>query len=214
MGHWRLTTSSRPERAGKRATLPSERKRGVDVIDEIVLRYAFLGALFGGFAVAFLLFFLTGRGLRPRVRIPRLRLFKLPKMKRERFPGQVPVTVSAFLLGFGAAGLLLSERLGMNSVVSLAGATGSGGVLVVAVVALFRRLFGGEATPMAGGTLVGTMCHVCLAIPVDGVGAVAYHAEGKRHTMPARSVNGHGLPTQTKVLISDQRSGVALVEEF
>lgn len=173
------------------------------------LRYAFISALLGGFSVSLLLFLLTGRGFRLRVRLPRLL-----RARRERFPGQVPVTVSAFLLGFGAAGLVLSETLGFGAFVSILGATLSGGILVAAVVALLRRLFGGEATPMAGGTLVGTACHVCLAIPDDGVGAVAYHAEGKRHTMPARTADGHAVAPRTEVLISDLRAGVAVVEEF
>ncbi|MGV3614689.1 MAG: hypothetical protein ACO1SV_05060 [Fimbriimonas sp.] len=178
-------------------------------MDVSYLRYAFLGALFGGLTVALLLFLMTGRGLRLRVKPPRVL-----RARRERFPGQVPVTLSTFLLGFGAMGLLLSERLGWSPLASLGGAVLSGGILVAAIVAFFRRLFGGEATPMTGGTLVGTVCHVCLAIPSDGVGAVAYHAEGKRHTMAARTVDGHGLSSQTQVLISDLRAGVALVEEF
>jgi|GEM_PF-6044376 len=183
------------------------------VMDNSNLRIVFLGALLGGFSVALLLFLATGRGLRLRIRLPRLKLLRL-RVQGERFPGQVPVTLASFLLGFGAAGLLLSETLRLAAPVSLLAAIGSGGILVVAVVATFRRLFGGEATPMAGGTLVGTVCHVCLAIPSDGVGAVAYHAEGKRHTMPARASQGHALPSQCRVLISDLRAGVALVEEF
>lgn len=181
------------------------------MVMDLYLRYAFLSALLGGFSVSLLLFLLTGRGFRLRVRLPRLRFLK---PRHERFPGQVPVTVSAFLLGFGAMGLLLSETLGYGPIASLGGAALSGVGLVAAVVSLFRRLFGGEATPMTGGTLVGTQCHVCLAIPNDGVGAVAYHAEGKRHTMPARTVDGHAVPPRTEVLIADLRSGVAVVEEF
>ena len=101
-----------------------------------------------------------------------------------------------------------------NDLGSISGGIVAGGILRTLAIAGLRRLTGGEATAMQGGSLVGTVGRVCLAIPADGVGAVAYHAEGKRHTVAARSAANLSLAVDVRVLVTDLRRGVALVEEF
>lgn len=175
-------------------------------MDRSNLRILFTSALFLGLALAALLFLAGGHLLRVRFRLPRV----LRVRKRESIPGGTAISVSAFLLGFGGAGFLSSDRLFL----ALPIAAVTGGVLSALTIALFRRLVGGEGVAMAGGTIVGTPCRVSLAIPANGVGAVAYHAEGKRHTVPARAADDAALSPDTKVLITDLRKGVALVEEI
>lgn len=158
------------------------------------LRILFTSALLLGLALATLLFFAGGHLLRVRIRLPRLW-----RKRRESIPGGTAISASAFLMGFGGAGLILSDRPFLALPV---------------VIGLLGRLTGGEGVAMKGGTIVGTPCRVSLAIPADGVGAVVYHAEGKRHTIAARSAGNHALPSATRVLITDLQKGVALVEEF
>ncbi|RYG35413.1 hypothetical protein EON81_12775 [bacterium] len=179
------------------------------------LRILFSGALLLGLALAALLFLFGGRAPRLHVRLPWLRLcLRAGRVRQSEIPGGVPISVATFLMGFGASGLIFSDSLRASPVVSILGAVALGGVLRLAVVLSLRRLVGGEAVAMEGGTIVGTVCRVSLAIPADGVGAVAYHAEGKRHTMAARSADAHPLSADSRVLVTDLRKGVALVEEF
>lgn len=176
---------------------------GVSMLGLVTDRVLYGGALAAGLLLASLLFFA------PHLRVPRFLRGRL-RARKERFPGQVPVTASVFLLGFGGSGTLLNANL--SNWLTLPISLVAGVLLVVAAVALFTRIFGGEAEAMTGQTLVGSLAQVSLTIPENGVGAIAYIAEGKRHTLPARSSQGISLETHTRVLILDLRSGTALVD--
>lgn len=117
---------------------------------------------------------------------------------------------------FGGIGLFCRSNLQLDPLASVWFATGGAmAATVLAVFALWQYFIAGaEASEVRGGTLLGKIAHVSIAIPQDGVGAVAFVAEGKRVSIPARARNGHALDQRSAVMIVDMLGHTAVVEEL
>jgi class 3 adenylate cyclase len=126
-----------------------------------------------------------------------------------------PVTVTMFGTAFGGVGLIGSHALALPALFSLPVALLSG--LMIAGVAFyaFSKLFqvtesSSEAHVME---LVGLEAEVITAIPLQGLGEVAYVARGTRFTAPARSEDGKLHPAPSKVLIARIMDNIFCVRE-
>jgi len=130
-------------------------------------------------------------------------------------PSTLPIFTALLATFFGAIGLLCGHSFHLSPSTSLLTAAIGGVVATVAVAVAVRRYFlvGAAASEVRGGVLLGAMGHISVAIPDGGVGAIAYIAEGKRVTMPARSKHGQALPQRTRVMITDIVGHTAVVEE-
>lgn len=61
------------------------------------------------------------------------------------------------------------------------------------------------------GLIVGSIAHVAVRIPENGVGLIALVVGSRRTTLPARCCDGGGIARSTEVVVIDMRGRVALV---
>ena len=89
---------------------------------------------------------------------------------------------------------------------TLIGATVTAGLIGAGVVAH-------AAWSRANGStlIVGSVAHVALTIPENGVGLIALVVGSRRTTLPARHHDGHAVPRGTEVAIVEMRGRVAVV---
>ena len=62
--------------------------------------------------------------------------------------------------------------------------------------------------------IVGSLAHVCVAIPRRGVGSIALVIGSRRTTLPARCSEGSAIARGTEVVVIGRRDRVALVTPF
>jgi membrane protein implicated in regulation of membrane protease activity len=130
-------------------------------------------------------------------------------------PGTVPIFLGLFATVFGGAGLIVHGQLHWGGLPSVLLAIVAGLVLSLATAYGLWAYFlsGSGASEVRGGSPLGTIGHVSLAIPAGGVGAIAFMAEGKRVTMPARTKDRTELAQKTAIIIVDIDGHQAVVEE-
>ena len=135
-------------------------------------------------------------------------------MRHDTPPSSAPVWAGAFLTVFGLVGLVAHVLVGIGGTGSLAVA-GAGGVTASSLMVRWMgRYFGGNLEPVTSNVLIGTPGHVTVAIPPDGVGAIAYVADGKRVTMAARGEDGRAISQGRQIMVVDIRRHVAHVVEL
>lgn len=171
-----------------------------------IAEWLFAASLLSGFGFALLLavpFRLRrfSRGGRRRLRLGRIVIE----------PDLLPAAIGAFLATFGASGLLLHAR-GLEAGMSVLGAVAIGMAASSLFVRVLIRFISESGHEMEGRAIAGVVGHIALSIPQGGVGTVAYDADGRRATAPARSSDRLPLPTGTRVLVMDIANGVAVVE--
>jgi membrane protein implicated in regulation of membrane protease activity len=122
-----------------------------------------------------------------------------------------PVTIATFATAFGGTGMVL-DRIGLPGFLSVLGATAGGGMTAAAVFYLFYRVF--RVTQSTSGVsarqAIGREAEVIVTIPEKGVGEIAYVLGGRRFNAPARTEDGSGLHSRSRVVIVG-RTGALLV---
>ena len=128
-------------------------------------------------------------------------------------PSLSPITIASFITAFGSFGLLAVYLFNVSDRFSLLWAGGGG--LVVAIIAHFA--FGYFLIAPQGSSevtardILGLTAEVITPIPADGVGQVAFVAQGRRVTFSARSAGGTPVPKNTLVSIESFTGSVAVV---
>ncbi|MFB0533849.1 MAG: hypothetical protein ACETWR_02590 [Anaerolineae bacterium] len=128
-------------------------------------------------------------------------------------PSLSPITIASFITAFGSFGLLAVYLFNVSDRFSLLWAGGGG--LVVAIIAHFA--FGYFLIAPQGSSevtardILGLTAEVITPIPADGVGQVAFVAQGRRVTFSARSAGGVPVPKNTLVSIESFTGSVAVV---
>ena len=129
-------------------------------------------------------------------------------------PSLSPVTIASFVTAFGSFGLLAVYLFNVSDRFSLLWASGGG--LVVAIIAHFA--FGYFLIAPQGSSevtardIIGLTAEVITPISADGVGQVAFVAQGRRVTFSARSTGGASVPKGTLVFIQNFTGSVAMVQ--
>lgn len=145
----------------------------------------------------------------------RIRLFRRLLRRKSGAKGlAVPVPFGLFLTAFGFSGLIFERGFEWPWTVTLFAAATTGTVLFAAAGFFLSRFFADTADSLQGGILRGVTGHVSLAIPENGIGRIAYIADGKRATVAARTVRGEALPGGTRIMIIEFRDRIALVEQL
>lgn len=131
-------------------------------------------------------------------------------------PGTLPIMLGLFATLFGGMGLFCRSNLQLDALPSVWFATGGAAAGTVVIVFALWQYFiaGAAASEVRGESPLGKIGHIAIAIPEDGVGAVAYMTEGKRISIPARARNGHALDQRAAVMIVDMLGHTAVVEEL
>ena len=128
-------------------------------------------------------------------------------------PSLSPITIASFITAFGSFGLLAVYLFNVPDRVSLLWASGGG--LVVAIIAHFA--FGYFLIAPQGSSevtardIIGLTAEVITPIPANGVGQVAFVAQGRRVTSSARSAGGAPVPKGTFVSIQSFTGSLAVV---
>jgi len=123
------------------------------------------------------------------------------------------LTVAAFLLGFGAMGLIGTNGLGLGLLAGLAFAIG-GAFLVAFVffVGVLRSLYRFQGNSLARGTdILNASGEIVTSIPAGGTGSITVFAGGSRIQLPARTRDGLPVKQGTRVVMLEVRDGVAYV---
>ena len=128
-------------------------------------------------------------------------------------PSLSPITIASFVTAFGSFGLIAVYLFNVPDKISLLWATGGG--LVVAVIAHFA--FGYFLIAPQGSSevtardIIGLTAEVITPIQADGVGQIAFVAQGRRVTFSARSAGGVPVSKGTFVSIESFTGSVAVV---
>jgi membrane protein implicated in regulation of membrane protease activity len=130
-------------------------------------------------------------------------------------PGTLWLFLAVLATFTGGAGTLC-RNAGCGLVVSWLAAVVVAPLLTLGVAALVWWYFlsGEGASEVKSYSLIGMTGHVSVGIPVAGVGAVAFEAQGKRVTMPAKSKDGEELPKGTSVMVVNTDGPHAVVEPY
>lgn len=124
-----------------------------------------------------------------------------------------PITIASFVTAFGAIGLVATQLFAVNARFSLVWA--AVGALTIAIIVHFA--FGYFLIAPQGTTqitrrdIIGATAEVTVPIPDDGVGQVAYTAQGGRVTSSARSADGSSIKRGTAVVIEDMVGSAVIV---
>jgi hypothetical protein len=126
-----------------------------------------------------------------------------------------PIALLAFLGGFGSVGLM-AHGAGSLVGVGLALAAVGGWAISWIVFRLFVRVMlagqGGAAHQLS--SMVGKLAIVSGAIPVTGMGTIAYQIGGRRNTLAARTSSAESLPPGAEVVIVEMDRNVATVIKY
>jgi hypothetical protein len=131
-------------------------------------------------------------------------------------PGTTCLFLGVFATFAGALGTVCRSALGWGVLPSWVGALTAAPCLTLLLAGLVWWYFlsGEGASEVRGYTLIGTVGHVSIAIPEGGVGAVAFEAQGKRVTMPAKSEDGATLDRGASVMVVNTDRHLAVVEPY
>lgn len=121
-----------------------------------------------------------------------------------------PLTLAAFALWFGAAGLILEGALPALTVVVAVVA----GLAGAALVRLAMRAFIRASTPPLALTSEGAIGTVNASIRTDGPGEVICTLEGLHRSFPAYSVDGKPIPRGATVVVLRREKGFAWVQSL
>lgn len=124
-----------------------------------------------------------------------------------------PITVSTFLAGFGAAGVVTSMGLGLPNVINLPVSFATATSIAYVGFRLFVRYFiaSQSSSESIVAELVGTPAEVSVAIAPGCIGAITYTDVGRRYSMPAHAADGQSFEKGAQVFIMRVEGGVAEV---
>ena len=124
-----------------------------------------------------------------------------------------PITVSTFLAGFGAAGVVTSMGLGLPNVINLPVSFATATGIAYVGFRLFVRYFiaSQSSSESIVAELVGTPAEVSVAIAPGCIGAITYIDVGRRYSMPAHAADGQSFEKGAQVFIMRVEGGVAEV---
>ena len=125
-----------------------------------------------------------------------------------------PPTASAFAIGVGVSGYLISTRSDLAPAIVLLISIGIGAIAFVGSVVLMAKwaLRNTEAVHADEEDVNGQVATVTQPITPDESGVITWHAWGRTHSLPATSVGQDEIPVGTEVVIDLVENGTARVE--
>ncbi len=125
-----------------------------------------------------------------------------------------PLTIAAFVTAFGAVGLVATNLFEVSDRASILWATGGGVIFSVLTYAGFTYLLikpqGSSEVRMAD--IAGSLAEVITPIPPEGLGEIAFIAQGGRVQFSARGSGTEPIGRGTTVRIKRVVGGIAFVE--
>ncbi len=124
-----------------------------------------------------------------------------------------PITVSTFLAGFGAAGVVTSMGMRLPEVINIPISFVTATGIAAAGFRLFVQYFiaSQSSSESIVAELTGTPAEVSVRITPGCIGAISYTDVGRRYSMPARAADGQSFDKGAQVFILRVEGGVAEV---
>jgi membrane protein implicated in regulation of membrane protease activity len=125
-----------------------------------------------------------------------------------------PLTIATFITAFGATGLVTTSLFAVSERGSILWAT-LGGVMFSALTYLgftYLLIKPQGSSEVRVSELAGTQAEVLTPIPAEGLGEIAFVAQGGRVTSSARSLHKTDIPRGTTVRLERVVGGIAVVE--
>ena len=127
-----------------------------------------------------------------------------------------PITIAMFITSFGGMGFILQQLPGRSLLFSLPLALASGLVIAGAAFYLLYRIF--SATQASSNytreSVLDMEAEVIIPIPANGVGEIAYTAQGSRFSAPARSEDQEAISKHAIVRITKVAGNIFYVREI
>jgi hypothetical protein len=126
-----------------------------------------------------------------------------------------PVALATFLGGFGAVGLI-GRGAGAARWLAMVLALSAGLLISAALFRLFVRyvLAAEGSSPSAREEAIGKIASVSTIIPAVGLGSITYVANGRRHTVAARTADDQTLPRGCEVVVIAVANNIAEVVRY
>ncbi|NTV88778.1 MAG: hypothetical protein HGA22_00205 [Clostridiales bacterium] len=126
-----------------------------------------------------------------------------------------PLVLASAITTFGAVGLIARQGFGMGDIfstlVALAFAGAIGAIIFFGVV---RLMYSSQSNSVFSlEDIAGTEAEVITPIPAEGLGEIAYVANGMRYNMPARSSEKVDLGRDDTVIIRSVTGNAAVVQK-
>jgi membrane protein implicated in regulation of membrane protease activity len=192
-----------------------------DLFDNNLLNLIYAGSLFIGVIYAFFLMFFHGIGdalgdldFNMDLDHPDLGDIDLIHVEgAHEATGVSMLAVASFVSSFGAFGLIAVTLFGAGTVASLIMALFGGLVLGIAAQVFFLYILSPTISSEIRQTkLIGIVAEITTPIPANGVGQIAFVAEGSRITYSARATDAtEAVPRGTPVRIERIVGGMAYV---
>jgi membrane protein implicated in regulation of membrane protease activity len=127
-----------------------------------------------------------------------------------------PTIIAAFLSGFGGAGLIVHNLYhpgpGVSLLLAIVGGLAISGGAYLLLGLLYQKTQAGSE--FRDDQVVGKSAEVTVAIPVDGVGEIAFSMKGSRNIAPARSEDGKLIPKHSTAKITRSVAGTFYVKKL
>ena len=126
-----------------------------------------------------------------------------------------PLVIASAITAFGAVGLAAMKGFGMSGLLSTIVALAFAGVIGAAIFfGIVKFMYGSQSnSDFTLSELMDTEAEILTPIPENGLGEIAYVANGIRYTLSARSLEGESIKRGTVVVIRDIRGSVAIVQQ-
>lgn len=126
-----------------------------------------------------------------------------------------PLSITAFLAGFGAFGLIFLHAMGVRPLASIFASGGAAAVLDVGLnLFLYKVFIRSQASSLVRESdLIGLDAEVLSTISADGVGEIAYVSKSGRQVSLARSADKVEIPKDEIVKIVKMVGGTAVVRK-
>ena len=126
-----------------------------------------------------------------------------------------PLVIASAITAFGAVGLISNKGFGMSDLLSTVVALAFAGAIGAAIFfGIVKFMYGSQSNSVFSlNDLAGTEAEVITPVPENGLGEIAYVANGIRYTLSARSADERLIARGSTVFIREVAGNVAVVQK-
>ncbi len=126
-----------------------------------------------------------------------------------------PLVIASAITTFGAIGLISMTGFGLDGLMSTIVALGFAGAIGVALFfGVVKFMYGSQSNSVFSlDELIGFEAEIITPVPENGLGEIAYKANGIRSTLTARSLDGEAIRRGADVIIREISGSVAVVQQ-
>jgi hypothetical protein len=126
-----------------------------------------------------------------------------------------PLVIASAITAFGAVGLNAFKGFGMSDLWSTVVALGFAGAIGAGIFfGIVKFMYNSQSNSIFSlSDLVDTEAEVLTPIPENGLGEIAYVANGIRYTLSAKSLDGKDIKRGATVIVREIQGSAAVVQQ-